>query len=327
MQLKVYCTRRIPQAGIDMLTREFEVRIHEGPMPISKEELLKHIADCDALVCLLNDTIDEVVQDAGKKLKIIANYAVGYNNIDIGHARVRKIIVTNTPGVLTRATSEIAFALLIALTRRIIPSDRFSREGKFKGWEPLLFLGDELNEKTMGIIGMGRIGQDMASLCRAFGMNIIYHNRNRLNREIESSLDARYVPLDELLGTAHMISLHTPLTDQTRHLIDEDAFLQMKKGAYLINTSRGEIIKESALIEALKSGKINGAGLDVYEFEPEFSHELVSMDNVVLLPHIGSATHETRTKMSEMVAENVIAALRGRRPPNLVQELEDVFRF
>jgi glyoxylate reductase len=226
---------------------------------------------------------------------------------------------------LTRATAEIAFALLITLTRRIIPSDRFSREGKFKGWEPLLFLGDELNEKTMGIIGMGRIGQDMASLCRAFGMNIIYHNRNRLNREIESSFDARYVPLDELLGTADMISLHTPLTDQTRHLIDEHAFLQMKKGTYLINTSRGEIIKESALIAALKSGKINGAGLDVYEFEPDFSHELVSMDNVVLLPHIGSATHETRTRMSEMVAENVIAALKGRRPPNLVPELDDVF--
>lgn len=325
MEPKVYCTRRIPQAGIDMLKREFEVRIHEGPMPISKEDLVEHIADCDALVCLLNDSVDKVVQDVGRKLKVIANYAVGYNNIDIEHARARKIMVTNTPGVLTRATAEIAFALLITLTRRIIPSDRFSREGKFNGWEPLLFLGDELNKKTMGIIGMGRIGQDMASLCRAFGMNIIYHNRNRLDHEIESSLDARCVSLDELFGTADMISLHTPLTDQTRHLINEGAILQMKKGAYLINTSRGEIIEESALIEALKSGKIKGAGLDVYEFEPVFSPELVSMDNVVLLPHIGSATHETRTKMSEMVAENVIAALRGRRPPNLVPELEDVF--
>jgi glyoxylate reductase len=325
MEPKVFCTRRIPQAGIDMLKREFEVQIHEGPTHISKEELLKQIADCDALVCLLNDSIDKVVQGVGRKLKVIANYAVGYNNIDIEQARARKIMVTNTPGVLTRATAEIAFALLITLSRRIIPSDRFSREGKFKGWEPLLFLGDELNKKNMGIIGMGRIGQDMASLCRAFGMNIIYHNRNRLDHEIESSLDARYVTLNELLGTADMISLHTPLTDQTRHLINEGAFLQMKKGAYLINTSRGEIIKESALIEALKSGKIKGAGLDVYEFEPEFSHELVSMDNVVLLPHIGSATHETRTKMSEMVAENVIAALRGRRPPNLIPELEDVF--
>jgi glyoxylate reductase len=325
MKSKVYCTRKIPQAGIDMLKREFEMLIHEGHMPVSQEVLLKHIADCDALICLLNDSIDKVVQSVGSKLKVIANYAVGYNNIDIEYARVRKIMVTNTPGVLTRATAEIAFALLITLTRKIIPADRFSREGKFKGWEPLLFLGDELNKKTMGIIGMGRIGQDMASLCRAFGMNIIYHNRNRLNDKIESSLDARYVTLDELIGTADMISVHTPLTDQTRHLIDEAALSQMKEGAYLINTSRGEIVKESALIEALKSGKIKGAGLDVYESEPEFSHELAAMDNVVLLPHIGSATHETRTKMSEMVAENVIAALKGRRPPNLVPELEDVF--
>jgi len=263
--------------------------------------------------------------DAGSKLKIIAIHAVGYNNIDIENARTRKIMVTNTPGVLTRATAEIAFALLITLTRRIIPADRFTREGKFRGWRPLLFLGDGLEGKTIGIIGMGRIGQDMASLCKAFGMNIVYHNRHRLADGIESNLDALYLTLEELFRTADMISVHTPLTDQTRHLINEAAFSQMKNGVYLINAARGEIVKESALVDALKSGKVKGAGLDVFEFEPDFSNELAAMENVVLLPHIGSATIETRNKMSEMAAENVIAALEGRRPPNLVPELAAEF--
>jgi glyoxylate reductase len=322
---KVYCTRKIPQIGIDMLKKYFEVQIHGGPNPVPREELLRQVTKCEALVCLLDDNIDKELMDAGKKLKIIAMHAVGYNNIDIEYARVRKIMVTNTPGVLTRATSEIAFALLITLTRRIIPADRFMRDGKFEGWQPLLFLGDELKGKTIGIIGMGRIGQDMASLCKSFGMNIIYHNRNRLDDGIESLVDAHYVDLNELLGSADVISIHTPLTNQTRHLINEDAFSQMKEGVYLINAARGEIVKESALVDALKSGKLKGAGLDVYEFEPEFSYELVSMENVVLLPHIGSATLETRNKMSEMAAQNVIASLEGRRPPNLVPELANEF--
>lgn len=325
MKSKVYCTRKIPQIGIDMLKKHFDVQIHGGSNPVPREELLKRIVDYEALVCLLDDNIDKSLMDAGKKLKIIAIHAVGYNNIDIEYARIKKIMVTNTPGVLTRATAEIAFALLIALTRRIIPADRFMREGKFRGWQPLLFLGDGLKGKTIGIIGMGRIGQDMASLCRAFGMNIVYHNRNRLTDEIESNIDAHYLDLKELFHTSDMISVHTPLTDETQHLINEAAFSQMKEGVYLINAARGEIVKESALVDALKSGKVKGAGLDVYEFEPDFSNELVSMENVILLPHIGSATLETRNKMSEMAAQNVIASLEGRRPPNLVPELADDF--
>ncbi|MDM8515808.1 D-glycerate dehydrogenase [Desulfobacterales bacterium HSG16] len=322
---KVYITRQIPEAGINILKQKFHVEIFPESHPIDHDLLVQKVADCDALVCLLNDRIDRAVIESGKKLRIIANYAVGYNNIDIDFAREKKIMVTNTPGVLTRATSEIAFALLITMTRQIIPSDQCTRQGNFIGWDPMLFLGDELSGKTIGIIGMGRIGQDMASLCRAFGMKIIYHNRNRLDPDIEEKLNATYSSLDELLKHSDMISIHAPLTNTTRHLINENAFDLMKQGAYIVNTARGEIIKESALIAALKSGKIKGTGLDVYEFEPKFSNELAEMENVVLLPHIGSATIETRTKMSVMAAENVQAALEGNRPEYLVPEIASLW--
>ena len=321
MEASVFVTRRIPEIGIELLRRNFAVEVFSGDGAIGRNTLLKKVSGCDALISLLSDRIDEEVLAAGSRLKIVANYAVGYNNIDVAAAGQRNILVTNTPGVLTNATGEIAFALLITLTRKIIAADRFTREGKFSGWDPLLLLGDELKGKTMGILGMGRIGMDMAAKCRAFGMNIIYYNRKPVSKEIENSVDAIYCSLDQLLAQSDAISIHTPLTTDTFHLIDSNSFEKMKSGVYLINTSRGEVVDEAALAANLKSGKVKGAGLDVYEHEPAIHPALLDLPNVVLLPHIGSATVETRAKMSQMAARNVIAALTGERPENIVPEL------
>jgi len=325
MKKRVYITRRLPETGVSLLKEKYQVEIFSENRPIDRDLLLRKIRDCDALVSLLSDKIDDGVLGSSNNLKIVANYAVGYDNIDIDSARKRKIMVTNTPGVLTNATSEIAFSLLIVLTRRIIEADRFTREGKFTGWDPMSFLGDELKGKTLGIIGLGRIGQDMSAKCKAFGMKIIYHNRKPVDQETETRLSATYTSLDYLLQASDVISIHTPLTDKTYHLMEKEAFRLMKTGGYLINASRGEVIDEKALVNALRTGEIKGAGLDVYEFEPEITRELLGMNNVVLLPHIGSATRETRNRMSEMVARNVVAALEGEKPTNLVPELLPVF--
>lgn len=324
MKKRVYITRQIPQIGVDLLKEKYHVDVYSKNRPISRERLLQEVRDCDALVSLLSDRIDEDVLKRGEKLKIVANYAVGYNNIDIAAAKRQGIMVSNTPGVLTNATAELAFALLITLTRKIIQADRFTRDGNFIGWDPLLFLGDELKGKTLGIIGMGRIGQDLAMKCTAFGMNVIYYNRKSVDHETEKHLSATYFPVERLLQESDAISIHTPLTDETYHFINEEILAQMKTGSYLINTSRGEVIDEKALVNALKAGKIKGAGLDVYEFEPEISNELIGMNNVVLLPHIGSATKETRSKMSEMVAKNVIDALEDKKPDNLVETWDNL---
>ncbi|MFO7559419.1 MAG: D-glycerate dehydrogenase [Desulfobacterales bacterium] len=325
MRPKVYITRRIPEIGIDMLKKKFEVKIYFENRRVDKALLIREIEDCNAMISLLSDKIDEEVLNAAGNLKIIANYAVGYNNIDIQAAKARKIMVSNTPRVLTNATGEIAFALLITLTRKIVEADRFVRRGKFIGWDPMLYLGDELRGKTLGIIGMGRIGRDMALKCRAFGMNVIYYNREPVDERIEKELQAAYVNFEKLLENSDVISIHTPLTEETFHMLEEKAFKKMKNGVYIINTSRGEVIDEKVLVHALQSGKVKGAGFDVYEFEPEITKDLLTMNNVVLLPHIGSATIETRSKMSEMVAENIIAAFEGRRPENLVPELSGLF--
>jgi len=325
MEKRVYITRQIPEIGIVLLKQRYQVEIYPENKPIDKDLLIMKIRDCDALVSLLSDRIDETVLSSAHNLKIVANYAVGYDNIDIAAAKSQKIMVTNTPGVLTNATAEIAFSLLIVLTRRIIEADRLTREGKFHGWDPMLLLGDELKGKTLGIIGLGRIGQDMSLKCKAFGMKILYYSRRPVDHRTEKRLSATYLSLNKLLQRSDVVSIHTPLTDETYHLMNRETFGLMKTGSYLINTSRGEVVDEKALVEALKAGKIKGAGLDVYEFEPEVAHELLTMRNVVLLPHIGSATKETRNRMSEMVARNVIAALEGEKPKNLVTELEDTF--
>lgn len=321
MKKKILITRKIPEAGILLLKEKYDVDYPEQGV-LNKQGLVQRLQDCDALVSLLSDTIDKEVLTASPRLKIVANYAVGYNNIDVAAAKKLNIMVTNTPGVLTNATAEIAFALLICLTRRILQADKFTREKRFVGWDPLLFLGDELQGKTIGIIGMGRIGRDMAYKCRAFGLNIVYHNRKPVSKAEEKQLNAVFLSLDELLGQSDIISVHTPLTPETHHLLDENVFPKMKDGVYLINTARGEVVCEEALVRALESGKVKGAGFDVYEFEPDISEKLLSMENVILLPHIGSATVETRNSMARMVARNVIAALKGRVPENLIPEMK-----
>ncbi len=323
MSENVFITHPIPEIGIDRLKARFDVSVYPDIRPLDPSALADRLAPCSGVISLLCDRIDGAVMDRCPDLKIIANHAVGYENIDVAAAGERGILVTNTPGVLTGATAEIAFALLITLTRRIIEADRFTREGRFTGWDPLLLRGDELAGRTLGIIGMGRIGQEMARKCRAFDMKILYHNRQPVDRETAQALAAEYVALDDLLSRSDVVSIHAPATPETRHLIDGEALGKMKPGAYLINTARGEIVHEASLVQALQSGRLKGAGLDVYEFEPKVTAGLTEMESVVLLPHIGSATWEARDRMSAMAADNVIAALEGRKPPNLVPEMAD----
>ncbi|HCF38397.1 MAG TPA: D-glycerate dehydrogenase, partial [Thermosipho africanus] len=283
---------------------------------LTKQEMMERLKDADAVVTQLRDPVDKEFIDAGKKLKIIANYAVGFNNIDVEYAKQKGIYVTNTPDVLTEATADIAWALILAVARKIIPADKFTREGKFEGWKPNLFLGYEIYGKTLGIIGMGRIGKAVARRAMGFGMKIIYHNRKRV--EDDYKYNAKYVDLETLLKESDYISINAPLTNETYHLLNKERLSLLKKNAILVNTARGPIVDEKALYELLKDGKIAGAGFDVYENEPEITKGLEKLDNVVLLPHIGSATYETREKMSIMVAENIIDALEGKIPRNLV---------
>lgn len=315
---KVYVTMRIPQAGLDMLAEHFDVEVNPEDRLLTQKELIEAVKDADALVSLLSDTISSEVMDAAPRLKAIHNYAVGFNNIDIAAATQRGICVTNTPGVLTDATADLAFALILATARRVVEADKFMRAGKFTGWKPMLFLGTDVHHKTLGIIGFGRIGQAVAERAAGFKMRVLYTGRHRQPEEVEKRCRAEFVSMETLLAESDFISLHVPLTPETRHLIGEPQFNMMKKTAILINTARGPVVDEKALVRALKSGRIAGAGLDVYEQEPEFEPELAEMDNVVMLPHIGTAAVETRTKMSVMVAEDAIAVLKGERPAHLV---------
>ncbi|QTA38600.1 D-glycerate dehydrogenase [Thermosipho ferrireducens] len=316
--MKIFVTYRIPEAGIKMLEEKYDLDVHNGPDFLTKEEMMRRVADADAVITQLRDPVDREFIDAGKNLKIIANYAVGYNNIDVEYAKAKGIYVTNTPGVLTEATADIAWALILSVARKIIPADKFVREGKFAGWKPQLFLGYEIHGKVLGIIGMGRIGQAVARRALGFGMKIIYHNRRRLPEEVENIYNARYTDLETLLKEADIVSINVPLTRETHHLLSREKLELLKPTAIIVNTARGPVVDEQALYEMLKAERIAGAGFDVYENEPLLTPGLEKLDNVVLLPHIGSATYETREKMSVMVAENIIAALNGQKPENLV---------
>ncbi len=318
--MKVFVTYKIPQKGLDIIKDKYELFVHDRDEFLTKEEMMEIVKDKDAVITQLRDPIDKEFIDAGKNLKIIANYAVGYNNIDVEYATKKGIYVTHTPGVLTEATADLTWALILGVVRRVVEADKFTREGKFVGWKPSLLLGHDLYGKTLGIVGMGRIGQAVARRGLGFGMKIIYHNRRRLPEGIEKKFGAKYVELDDLFKEADVISLHTPATPETYHLVDKKRLSLMKSTAYLINTARGTVVDERALIDILKNGKIQGAGLDVYEFEPKLTDGLSELKNVVLLPHTGSATIETREKMSIMVCENVDTALSGKTPPNLVPE-------
>jgi glyoxylate reductase len=314
---KVFVTRRIPEAGLQLLEKECDVTVNPEDRVLSKAEIIAGVRGKDGLLCLLTDRIDGEVMDASPRLKVISNYAVGFDNIDVRAATQRGIVVTNTPGVLTETTADLAWALLMAAARRIVEADRFTRAGRWAGWAPMLMLGRDVWGKTLGIVGMGRIGTAVARRARGFGMRILYHSRTR-KPQLEGELGAEWTDLKTLLAQSDFVSLHVPLTDKTHHLIGEPELRLMKPTAYLINTSRGPVVDEKALVKALKEGWIAGAGLDVFEAEPKLHPGLAGLDNVVLAPHIGSASHETRGKMAVMAANNLLTVLKGRVPPNLV---------
>jgi glyoxylate reductase len=312
----------MPVEVISLIEREHQVESYQEDPPLDRLSLLRRVADKEGLLCTLTDRIDAELLDGAPSLKVIANYGVGFEHIDLAGATRRGIPVTNTPGVLTDATADLAFALILATARRIAAGDRRVREGKFTYWAPLLFLGQEVSKKTLGLIGLGRIGQAVAQRARGFGMRVLYHSRTRLAPAAEQELQVAYALRETLLQEADFVSLHVPLTPETRHLIGRRELELMKPTAFLINTARGPVVDEAALVEALRRGQLGGAGLDVYEREPELSPGLTDLDNVVLLPHLGSATIETRTRMGFMAAENLLAGLRGERPPNCLNWAE-----
>jgi len=317
--MKIYVTRKIPEPGLKLLRKEFEIEVNPENRALSKQEIINGLCEKDGLLCLLTDTIDKDVIHSEPKFRMIANYAVGYDNIDIQAATERGIPVSNTPGVLTDTTAEMAWALLFSVARRIVEGDAFARADKFKGWDPLLMLGQDVSNKTLGIIGAGRIGTSFALKSKGFNMNVLYVD-DRVNETLERELKAKKVDLPEILKSSDFISLHVPLNKETHHLISEKELKMMKKTAILINTSRGPVVDEQALVKALKKRWIFGAGLDVYEYEPNISNELIKLDNVVLQPHSASATIETRTKMAIIAAQNMIAGLTGEIPPNCVNK-------
>jgi glyoxylate reductase len=316
---RVFVTLPLPSPGIDMLRERFDVTMMEAEgMPA--ETLKRHIAQADpiGIVGMVNVPITDDIMSAAPHLRVVANYAVGFNNVDVAAATRRGVLVTNTPGVLTEATADLAFALLLSVARRVVESDRFLREGKFKGWKADLLLGSDVYGQTLGIVGFGRIGQAMARRGLGFNMSILYSDARRAGPEVESELRAQYVPLDELLRKADYVTIHADLNDQTRHMISERELKLMGPDHYLINAARGPIVDEKALVRALKEGWIKGAGIDVYEKEPQTEPGLTDCWNAVLLPHLGSATVTARAAMAETAAKNLIVAVDGQRPPNLV---------
>jgi glyoxylate reductase len=315
---KALVTRRIPEPALARLAEHFEVDYNERDVPYSPAELAQRAAGASAIVALLTDRIDDDLLRCCGALRVVANCAVGYDNVDVEAAKRRGVVVTNTPGVLTDATADFAFALLLGAARRIAEADRFVREGKFTGWMMMDFLGGDLAGRTLGIAGFGRIGQAVARRGRGFGMRIIYHDEQPADAAAVRELDALAVDKAELLRMSDYLSLHLPLIPQTRHYIGERELASMKRTAFLVNTARGPIVDEAALARALRAGTIAGAGLDVFEREPDVDRDLVGLHNVILAPHIASATVETRTKMAIMAAENAIAVVDGRDPINPV---------
>jgi glyoxylate reductase len=318
MKPKVLVTRKIFQEALDYLKDhvDYEIGIHEGEW--EKQVLQERVRDKQGILSLLVDAIDRDVIDAAPKLKIIANCAVGYDNIDIDYARKKGIFVTNTPGVLTETTADLTWALILSVARRIPQADVFTRAKMYKGWQLDLYLGREVTGKCLGIVGMGRIGKAVALRARAFRMNVVYNDPHRLAEGDEARYQASWLPLEELLRVSDIVTLHTSLTPETTHLISRDKLQLMKQESILVNVARGPIVAEEALAEALEKKSIWAAGLDVYEREPEIEERLLSLDNVVLLPHIGSATFETRIRMATMAAKNLVQGLSGNTPDNLI---------
>lgn len=313
---RVVVTGRIPETAIEKLRAEHEVDAWTGSESIGREELLRRVAGADAVVSLLTERIDaELLDAAGPQLKVVANVAVGYDNIDVPACTERGIVATNTPGVLTDATADIAFGLVLMATRRLGEGERLIRSGQAWKWGMFFLLGSSLQGKILGVVGMGGIGQATARRAKAFGMEIVYQSRSELDPGIAAELGARRVDLDELLTVSDVVSLHCPYGPATHHLIGAEQLAAMKSSAFLVNTARGPIVDEAALASALREGVIAGAGLDVFEREPQVHPELLGLENVVLVPHLGSATVETRTAMAMLAADNALAVLSGEQPP------------
>lgn len=319
MRETVFITRTIPEAGIAMLKQHFAVRLNSKPIQLTKREIITQVKGAFGLLSLLTDPIDKSVISSAQNLRIIANFAVGFDNIDVSEATKRGIIVTNTPGVLTDTTAELAWALLFAVARRIVEADTFTREELFDGWAPTLLLGHDITGKILGVIGAGRIGTAFARKAKGFEMKILYSDKKR-NAILEKRLGAKKASLRTLLRRSDFISIHAPLTSTTHHLIGKQELAIMKSSAVLINTSRGAIIDEKALAHALEKRLIAGAGLDVYEQEPVITKKLLTLANVVLTPHIGSASFETRKRMATMAAQSIIDVWKGKVPKNIANK-------
>lgn len=323
--MRVLMTQRVPEVAIERLREAVgnngTLDINPDPDRIwTKEELIERLraGDYNALYCLLTNRIDAEVLDAAPELKIVANMAVGYNNIDVAEVTRRGIPATNTPGVLTDTTADFAWSLLMSAARRVPEAERFLRAGRFHGWGPLMMVGQDVHGKTLGIIGFGRIGRAVARRATGFGMKVLYFDRSPADEQTEQELNARLVSMEELLEQSDYVSIHTDYNPETHHLIGAPQLARMKNTAYLINTARGAIVHEAALVEALKSGQIAGVGLDVFENEPEVHPGLLELENAVIVPHIASASLDTRNAMAMMAAENIIAVFNGEKPPNVV---------
>jgi glyoxylate reductase len=315
-KVKAFATRALFPEARAILDANFDVDYWTQAGGIPRAELLRRVADCEALVCVITEHVDEELLAAAPKLRIVATVSVGYDHINVVACTRRKVVVTNTPGVLDDTTADLAWALLMAVARRVVEGDRWVRSGTWHGWDLDQLVGGDVHGKTLGIIGFGRIGRRVARRALGVAMRVLYAGRRRAPAEVEKELRAEFVDMDRVLSESDFVSLHVPLLPETRHLISKASFARMKRSAYLINTTRGPVVDEAALVEALAGGKIAGAALDVYEHEPEVHPGLLPLRNVVLAPHIGSASVETRTKMAVMAAENAVALFQGRRPPN-----------
>lgn len=317
--MKISVTRKLPGPAMERLKQAGDTWVWPHDRDMTREEIISNCSDADILVAMLAVKIDEDLMEKLPNLKMAANYAVGYNNIDVKAAHKRGIVITNTPGVLTAATADLTMALLLAAARRLVEGDRLVRREGFKGWSPDFHLGFDIQGKTLGIYGLGDIGAAVARRATPFGLKIIYHNR-RPKPDLEKEIGAAYVEFNNLLSQSDFLSINVPLTDETYHRFTADEFARMKDTAILINTGRGPVVKESDLAEALKNGNIAGAALDVYEFEPKIDAGLYDLENVILCPHLGSATKEVRAGMARLVADNVEAFVKGQTPPYLVME-------
>jgi len=316
---KIFITGIIPEIAYSKLSESYDVTMYRGEKPLSKDQIVEGIKDKDALLCILSDRIDRDIMESNPNLEIIANYGAGFDNIDLLAARENKILVTNTPFVSTVSTAELTFALILGITRRISEGERLMRSGGFQGWAPMFHLGTQLEGKKLGIIGMGNIGKKVARIAKGFQMEVVYHNRSRMSEFEEKEYLVQYRSLEDLLGESDIVTLHLSYHKSLHHYIGDREIGMMKDSAYLINAARGPLVDEKTLLKALVDKRIAGAALDVFELEPEVTEGLEKLDNVLITPHIGNATIEARTSMAQVASENIIDALEGKVPKNIVR--------